>query len=93
MQAFYDRYKDVSFKVGEDDEGRKIRIRLKYYLEYLVHNTDDSPLYLFESSLESNEDTKPIINHYTVPKYFRDDLFALAGERKRPPYRWLLIGP
>ena len=51
----------------------------KYYLEYLVYNTDDSPLYLFESSLETKEDTKEVINNYEVPKYFKDDLFQLLG--------------
>lgn len=93
FQAFYDRYKDVKFKVGEDDDGHKIRTKLKYYLEYVVHNTDDSPLYLFESSLESRPEMQSIIEHYKVPKYFKDDILKYAGESKRPPYRWLLIGP
>lgn len=83
----------MKFKVGEDEDGHKIRIRLKYFMEYVVHNTDDSPLYMFESSLETSSETRPIIDNYKVPKYFKDDLFSLAGERRRPPYRWLLIGP
>jgi len=33
----YENFKDESFKVGEDDKGKKIRIKLKYYLEYLVN--------------------------------------------------------
>lgn len=65
-----------------------MRIKLKYYIEYLVYNHDDSPLYLFESSLESRKDTKEILDWYKVPKYFYDDLFSLAGEKHRPPYRW-----
>lgn len=93
LDEFYGRFKDVKFKVGEDEDGHKIRIRLKYFMEYMVHSTDDSPLYLFESSLESNSDTRPIIENYKVPKYFRDDLLSIAGERRRPPYRWLLMGP
>ena len=47
-EEMYRRYGNVSFKIGEDDNGKKLRIPLKYYLEYLIHNTDDSPLYLFE---------------------------------------------
>ncbi len=35
-QDLYERYKDETFKVGEDDKGKKIRIPLKYYLEYMV---------------------------------------------------------
>lgn len=33
----------------------------------------------------------PILNHFQVPPYFRDDLLKYAGEKKRPPYRWLMF--
>lgn len=36
-QQLYRLYKDHEFKVGEDDKGKKIRIKLKHYLEYMVY--------------------------------------------------------
>ena len=32
------------FKVGEDDDGYKVKIKLKYFLSYLRANRDDSPM-------------------------------------------------
>lgn len=48
FEEMYRRYGDVNFKIAEDDKGSKLRVPLKYFLEYMVYNQDDSPLYLFE---------------------------------------------
>jgi hypothetical protein len=37
--------------------------------------------------------TKPLLDDFSVPEYFREDLFQYVGEDRRPPYKWLLLGP
>jgi histone arginine demethylase JMJD6 len=69
------------FKVGEDDDGYKVKVRLRYFLKYLELNKDDSPLYVFDSNFDSNEETKRIVTDYSVPSFFPDDLFSLVGEK------------
>ena len=78
-------------KVGENDDGKTLRIEFKYFLEYLVYSQDDSPLYLFEGALERHGTS--LLKDFKVPKYFKEDLFSLVGEKARPPYRWFLVGP
>lgn len=83
------------FKVGEDDDGYKVKVKLKYFLKYLENNAeaDDSPLYVFDSTFDDDEVSKALLADYQVPRFFPDDLFSLVGERRRPPYRWFLVGP
>ena len=66
---------------------------MRYFLEYMQHNTDDSPLYVFDSRFEEDRDAKCLLGDFKVPSYFPEDLFELVGEKKRPPYRWFLVGP
>jgi histone arginine demethylase JMJD6 len=87
------KYKPFMFKVGEDDKGYKVKMRMKYILQYMKFNVDDSPLYCFDSGYDANSNTKSILSDYAPPSYFPYDLFSLVGEKKRPPYRWFLIGP
>uniref|UniRef100_K3X3W1 JmjC domain-containing protein n=1 Tax=Globisporangium ultimum (strain ATCC 200006 / CBS 805.95 / DAOM BR144) TaxID=431595 RepID=K3X3W1_GLOUD len=86
-------YKRVQLKCGEDDDGKSIRMKFKYFMKYLEHQTDDSPLYIFDSTFDEKADTKPLLDDYKVPRYFNEDLFSLVGEDRRPPYRWFLVGP
>lgn len=93
LESLKHRFGDRYFKCGEDDDGYKIKVRLKYFLQYLRHNTDDSPLYVFDGSFDNDPVSKDLMNDFHVPFFFPEDLFNLVGEKRRPPYRWVLIGP
>lgn len=81
------------FKVGESDSGKDVKVMLKDFLKYMSKNDDDSPLKVFDGSFYNNEVASILLQDFKVPSYFQDDLFRLVGERRRPPYRWFLIGP
>ncbi len=84
---------DRKFKCGEDDDERNIKVRLDCFLKYLEKNRDDSPLYIFDSAYDEDKYANRILADYRVPSYFKDDLFGLVSESRRPPYRWWLVGP
>ena len=66
-----------------------MQVKLKYFLRYMQHQRDDSPLYIFDSHFDEYETSKFLLEDFRVPDYFPDDLFSLVGERRRPPYRFV----
>jgi histone arginine demethylase JMJD6 len=66
-----ERFGNGRFKIGESDSGRKLKVTLKEYIEYMLYNRDDSPLYLFESSLEDHDYGPTMLKDYKIPKFFK----------------------
>lgn len=96
LDWFRDRYGESKFKLGTDDDGYAVRMKFKYYFSYLkdpVHAADDSPLYVFEGSFGDRAALAGLQDDYSVPEIFAEDLMQHVGERRRPPYKWVVIGP
>ena len=86
----------LRLKCGEDDGGKTIRVSLADFTAYAKSDSmgDDSPLYVFDSGFSDRKGCDAVLGAFAPPRFCgRDDLFKLVGERRRPPYRWLLVGP
>ncbi|KAI9222512.1 hypothetical protein BC828DRAFT_345964 [Blastocladiella britannica] len=101
-EEFYKRYKEQKFKVGEDDDGGTVYMRYKHFHRYCQEMAlqEDSPLYIFDSSFPRRKGKTPgewplraLLDDYKVPKYFEEDLFKYMSAYRRPPFRWIVMGP
>ncbi|KAI3985017.1 hypothetical protein MKX01_004785 [Papaver californicum] len=77
-------YGDVRFAVGPAE------LKLEEYFKYSDGAREERPLCLFDPKFA--EKVPVMGSDYEVPKYFREDLFAVLG-KERPDYRWVIIGP
>lgn len=88
-----DRFRHVSFKVGEDSKRKKLRMKMKYFVDYMKYQQDDNPLYLFEATFHDNTEMLSLLDDFETPDLFPHDWLNLMNRDSRPPFRWFCIGP
>ncbi|KDD76435.1 hypothetical protein H632_c227p3, partial [Helicosporidium sp. ATCC 50920] len=97
LEALAERFGAHRFKVGADDDGYAVRMTLADYAYYCSAprhaSRDDSPMTVFEGGFGRHRCTRALLGDYAVPALFSEDLFRHVGARRRPPWRWLVLGP
>jgi histone arginine demethylase JMJD6 len=86
-------YGNIKFQCGDDDKGKSMKMKMKHFVSYMQNQTDDSPLYVFDSTFDERNGTKKLRSDYEVPKYFKQNLWDFMPKDKDPPHSWFLIGP
>ncbi|KAK1287804.1 F-box protein [Acorus calamus] len=81
---------DIAFRISQMYSG-KITMKLKDYVSYMQLQHDEDPLYIFDEKF--GEVAPTLLKDYSVPHLFREDFFDVLDRDKRPPFRWLIIGP
>lgn len=89
VQSLLQRYREVQFRAEAVDW------TFKTYCKYMAHNSDESPLYLFDRGFAEKMEIK--VGHeanaaYWRPECFGPDFFEVLGA-ERPAHRWLIVGP
>ena len=65
---------------SQDDDDNTVRLPFKVFVDYMRHQKDDSPLYLFESSFDEKRSTKSLLSDYDKPYFAPKNLFSLVRE-------------
>ncbi|XP_059638208.1 lysine-specific demethylase JMJ21 isoform X2 [Cornus florida] len=81
-------YGDTAFRISQRSS-RKITMKFRDYVSYMQTQHDEDPLYIFDEKF--GEVTPGLLEEYSVPHLFQEDLFDVLDHR--PPFRWLIIGP
>lgn len=83
-------YGDKVFRISQRSS-KKASMKFKDYVSYSQIQHDEDPLYIFDDKF--GEVAPGLLKDYSVPHLFQEDWFDVLQRDKRPPYRWLIIGP
>ncbi|EGG15302.1 transcription factor jumonji [Cavenderia fasciculata] len=89
-ERLVERFGDITFKITHQDH-KRIPMTFRDYARYMSEQCDEEPLYVFDDAF--GEKAPDMLSEYSVPPYFPEDLFACSGEKERPHFRWIVIGP
>lgn len=86
------KYGKTVFRVANERGGkyRYLSMSLESYAHYIRIQHDETPLYIFDANFADRD--SEMAEAYEVSKYFQEDFFSVLSD-KRPPYRWIIIGP
>ena len=93
-QDFLAEFSDRVFKTnGVTEDGRTLRMTYSQYASYCKDSWGhgEKPMYIFDNKFTQR--APEISRKYSIPQYFKEDLFDCMSSEDRPDYRWLLIGP
>lgn len=91
FENFKNRFGKCKFKVT----GKNCSLKYDYYHHYVNsprHRQDDEPIFIFDSSFaDKGKKMRELLDEYTIPEWFDEDLFDCLSEEERPNFRWLLV--
>jgi histone arginine demethylase JMJD6 len=96
MKKYGNAYFELTETYGspDSDEWSALALQFKHYNHYMkTRKNDNIPLYIFDENFGTRPETSQLLKDYEVPEWFKEDIFDLCDKSKKPPFRWIIIGP
>ncbi|OQR99162.1 histone arginine demethylase [Thraustotheca clavata] len=92
LDNLVERFGDVSCRITHNlDVESSVSLTFRDYKAYVERQSDETPLYIFDSRFA--EKMPELLDDYTIPVVFDEDLLSFVHASQRPDFRWLVIGP